>query len=53
MIRLRRAALEEKQKERSVKMQQDTLYKYNRDDMIARVSRIIHRHVLYHESRIK
>ena len=53
LIRQRKAALEEKKKERISKMEQDTLYKYNRDEMINRVSKIMLQHILYHESKIK
>lgn len=34
-------------------MKEDTLYKYNRDDMIEKVSKIIHQHIMFAEQNIK
>lgn len=53
IIELRKKFLEQKKKERKNKIKEDTLYKYNRDDMIAKVSKIIHKHIMYAEENIR
>jgi hypothetical protein len=53
LLKRRKKYLEQKKKERKTKMKEDTLYKYNREDMIEKVSRIIHQHVVFAESKIR
>lgn len=53
IIELRKKFLEQKKKERKYKVKEDTLYKYNLDDMIAKVSKIIHKHVMFAEQHMK
>lgn len=52
IIEMRRKFLEQKKKERQNKFQEDTLYKYNRDEMIEKVSRIIYEHILHSEENM-
>lgn len=53
IIELRKKFLEQKKKERKSKVKEDTLYKYNRDDMIEKVSKIIHKHIVFAEQNIR
>ena len=52
LIKMRKKFLEQKKNERKSKIQEDTLYKYNRDDMIEKVSKIIHTHIEFAETKI-
>jgi len=52
LIMMRKKFLEEKKKERKSKVKEDTLYKYNRDDMINKVGKIIHQHITFAETKI-
>jgi len=53
IIEMRMKFLKQKKKERENKTKEDNLYKYNRDDMIEKVSKIIHKHILFAEENIK
>jgi hypothetical protein len=53
IIRHRKKYLAQKKKERKSKVKEDTLYKYNRDEMIEKVSKIIHQHIIFAETKIK
>ena len=52
IIEMRAKFLKQKKKERETKTKEDTLYKYNRDDMIEKVSKIIHSHITFSEENI-
>jgi len=52
IIQMRRKFLDEKKRERKNKIKEDTLYKYNRDDMIEKVSKILYNHITFSEDCI-
>lgn len=53
LLKKRKKYLEQKKKERKTKIKEDTLYKYSREDMIEKVSKIIHQHMVFAESKIR
>ena len=53
IVEMRMKFLKQKKKERESKTKEDTLYKYSRDDMIEKVSKIILEHIIYSEENIK
>ena len=52
ILSLRKKFLEKKKRERKDKFKEDTLYKYKRDNMVEKVSKIIHKHILFSEENI-
>ena len=52
IIEMRMKFLKTKIKERENKTKEDTLYKYNRDDMIEKVGKILHSHLTFSEENL-
>ncbi|CAI2362010.1 unnamed protein product [Moneuplotes crassus] len=52
MLQMKKKILAQQKKERKAKIQEDTLYRYNRNDMIQKVSKILHQHIVFAETKI-